>query len=323
MRRDRAAPCWISLLTLVVVALLAPARPAAAADWDHPADVAYERGARSFRQGDLAAASDHLLRARELAPESARIALLLGITLTERGDFDAGREQLQAALLLEPENALAHLFLGIAFQEFGEPERAEAALESARRLDPELEGAVAYRLGLLALGRRNPDAARAQFELARGGADDLVARSAEVFLRAPSAPRRWGAAATLGAEYDSNPRVESRTRDRDWLNVFEVDLASRLVDAERITAYAGLQSSFSAYADENDFNLAQNRGTLFVSARLAERLDADVEYFFESLWAGYDSYRRRHFVEPALRIRPRDDHSSARRPRIGIPQAGG
>lgn len=259
-----------------------------------------------------------LARARDLGADAERVTYLEGLALLRQSAWAAARIRFESVVTANTDHARAWLLLGVARAELGDREAAAAAFRTARELDPELSSEVNYRLGLLARERRRDSEARDLLEEARTGAPGTVlARSADRELQQLSRrPRRWRAWATVGAEWDSNANLIGDdgsliglARERDTRGITELGVMARLYDTESVRAWIGLELHASRHDEARDFDTEAGRASLRISADLAENLFADLRYFAESTWLDFDSFRRRHFVEPALRVRLSSSHA--------------
>ncbi len=232
--RTVALACLLGLLSI-------PVEAPAGESPESKAAAAYDRGARALRQGDSAAAAEHLERALEFAPSDTQSLALYSRALLEQGrteeaianleklraidpdatdvhfllamahfrlgQWEAARDQLLEARERQPNEGRVHLLLGRAYQELGDNESAERALVEAARIDPALLGPVAYRRGLLALEQQKLVEAREFFEeVNEKMPNSTLARSAEAYIKylESGAGRRWNAWVTLGAAHDTN-----------------------------------------------------------------------------------------------------------------------
>ena len=147
LARERLADAEATLHALLEVAPRAPEA------WAALGDLAWQRG-------DVAAAEQAYLTARELAPEEPDYRIRLGILLVEsyggRRHAEAAAE-FRRALALRPTATELHYRLGCVHQESGDP--ASAALALARYLASEPDGRFAQDAGLrlLALQREPPE----------------------------------------------------------------------------------------------------------------------------------------------------------------------
>ncbi len=140
-------------LSIAIVLLLAWAAPSRAAD---EGVVLRAEAARLAADGKCDRALPLLERARTLAPDDARAALLQGECLLQGRRYVEAVLPLEDATRLDPDSAKAALYLGMAKYHAGDPAGADAALERAEKLAPDDAQVALYRgLALLDLARND------------------------------------------------------------------------------------------------------------------------------------------------------------------------
>jgi Flp pilus assembly protein TadD len=99
----------------------------------------YRRGSELLENGDFAAASVPLERARKLEPDKTSIREALGRAYFRSGRFSRAAEEFEAVVERAPVNDFAHFCLGRALEKTGRPGRARhhAGLAAGMRPDRE------------------------------------------------------------------------------------------------------------------------------------------------------------------------------------------
>jgi tetratricopeptide (TPR) repeat protein len=87
-------------------------------------------------EGDLTEARNMANKARDLLPQDAGVAAVLGRVACLGGDFDYAMRVLEEGLRTRPDDAQMHYFLGVCRQEKGMAEEGRASLQKALELDP-------------------------------------------------------------------------------------------------------------------------------------------------------------------------------------------
>ena len=97
----------------------------------------YKRGSELLENGDFAAASIPLERARRLEPDKTSIREALGRAYFRSGRFGRAAEEFEAVVERAPVNDFAHFCLGRALEKTGRPGRARhhAGLAAGMRPD--------------------------------------------------------------------------------------------------------------------------------------------------------------------------------------------
>jgi len=333
---------WLRIA--VLGALLLAGGPASAdrPEVAGPADPHYERGAHLLRQGDIDAAVAELARAAELAPDEPRVLALyaqallvsgdaaaslsvlerlravdptapgleyfLGLASYRQGDWAATREHLKESLEGSPDAALNHLFLAVAHQELGELDLADAELEKAVAADPTLAGQVAYRRGIIAIARRDPDAAKAHFEVAEATLPGSpLARSAATYATRLDAlfEKPWEVHASAGLGYDSNLNLAN---DSDPFVSSGLQAGRGIAEVGGSYAFGDRDASLRIgqtlyshfYTDHGIFDQLVNRTWAQARKQISSAISADLRYTFEFAWADWSQFRQTHAVEPGL-----------------------
>jgi protein O-mannosyl-transferase len=133
-----------------------------------PLSVEASQGlAEAYRAAGDPRSTEVLVRATHLAPHDPRVWANLGAALLESGQPEHAVEALRRATLLAPGNARLHDNLGAVLESLGRTEDAVAAYEAARAGSPPL-AQPRIRLAEIALGRGNPQRARALIDEAVG-----------------------------------------------------------------------------------------------------------------------------------------------------------
>lgn len=127
------------------------------------AAIANLRGVINYRQGDLAAAREALVRATELQNDNAGYHRNLGLVYLGLGNTQGAVETLRRAVSLEPDDALGRNQLGQAYMLLGRCDDAIFELEQAVTLEPN-EVLINLNLGIAHFDCQNYSAARPYFE---------------------------------------------------------------------------------------------------------------------------------------------------------------
>jgi hypothetical protein len=193
------------------------------------------------------------------ATEDAAQLFHTGRIAFENEDFSAALEAFESAVRAGLPGPAVQFNIGVAAFRLKRFERAEAAfLEAAST--PSMAALAHYNLGLVALGRAEPGAARRWFARAAQEADDERLRTlAQDQLAAlpPSPPDSdWAGYASVGSGYDDNVALRS---DSDVLGVsgagdgyFDVQLAVSAPLAQSWRFNAGV--IFLDYQDLHEFD---------------------------------------------------------------------
>lgn len=101
-----------------------------------------------LKQGELALAKSHYLKALELAPEDTQILFNLGVICMQQGFVDSAIRYYQKAVQIQPDHYPAHNNLGVAFLAKQHLAFALCHFKEALRLQPQNE-ALAYTVKML------------------------------------------------------------------------------------------------------------------------------------------------------------------------------
>ena len=96
----------------------------------------YERGAKSFNEGQFAEGENALNQALKLFPDYFQALELLGKELVKAGRYEAGTPVLLHALKVNPRAAASHYALGVAYLKLGQLDSAIASLNKAASFNP-------------------------------------------------------------------------------------------------------------------------------------------------------------------------------------------
>lgn len=102
-------------------------------------DLLLRRGREALKQGDTAAAIEHLTALTDHAPDFAEGWHLRASAYFEAGLYGPALADLERALALNPNNYNAIFGLGTILETFGDPDRAYQAYSRARALHPHHE----------------------------------------------------------------------------------------------------------------------------------------------------------------------------------------
>ena len=257
--------CMIaSPLAFVALALSLSAQP-----------TALDEGVRLIREGRFDQALGKLQEAHRIAPRSATVENLLGITETQLGHIDIADSHYRNAIRLDPSQAAPHRNLGFNLLNSKDFVRAEPELRAASRLDQSDHFAHYYLLLLaLAAGRdsealaessragelvsNDPEAGAGLIEAEiRMGRVDEATSSIERLEQANqlTSAREYSIAVLLGKHAFYRQEVHCFQRisslDPSWENRYNLALAL-LYDnqpAEASTLLAGLHAERPAHAD--------------------------------------------------------------------------
>lgn len=327
----------------VALALLIATDAGAAEERSPAGEVAYERGAHALRLGDAEKAVIELARAvaenpddpealnlyaralllaerpakavevlehlRGLEPESPDLEFLMGLAFFRLEDWPRAREHLTLARDVDPRNARARLLLGIAHQVLEEDEAAEAELRQAATLDPSLNAQVAYRLGLIAMGRREVAEARRLFEQTITEAPDSpLANTAASRIRALGGGdvRPWSAYVASGAQYDTNVNLGGGgdtfvvSSESDYAALFEGGASARVLERDRFDLRVGYRGYLLAHRDVKDLDVEANRGWVTAGYVFSDSVRGRMTYELDWAWADFESFYRTQAIEPAV-----------------------
>jgi tetratricopeptide (TPR) repeat protein len=178
-----------------------------------------EEAGKAFGRGQPDHAERALISALALAPKSAEVHMLLGVSFQMRGDHAKAAESLNHALILRPDDPATLMYLGISQFESGLIEQALHSFEHASELAPGMTSAW-YNLGkALKVQLRRVEACKAMkhvlqldpghilartsladTQIGLGDIPAAVANYREVLRRQPEHPDAWFALANLKIE---------------------------------------------------------------------------------------------------------------------------
>ncbi len=337
----------IAAMALIVALGVGVSQGTAAAE-STSATVLYERGASALRAGDGDSASGFLEQATELEPDDWKIQALYARALLVKGDNVKAIEAFDRVEQLNPgakdinyyrgiasyrlgrwadtlrylgqvsaerdQSGRLHLYKGISYQELQDYPAAEAELAKAAELDPTLEGATAYRLGVMALQRK--DVAEAEVYLRRVEASvpgSALARSAKAYLEQIDSGlyRPFALYARLGGGYDSNVSLqtgefEGYSELASGVGSAEFGINGLVVDTEKLDVRVGATGYINFHGGEpaKTYDQILANGFALASYEINERARIGVGYNFEYVWADYKNFRLTNAVEGSFRFIP-------------------
>jgi len=237
--------------------------------------TAMEDGVRLIREGRFDQALVKLQQAHMIAPRSATIENLLGITETQLGHIDEAGRHYRNAIRLDPTQAAPHRNLGFNLLNSRDYSHAEPELREASRLDPNDKFAHDYlMLLMLATGRdtealaeaaqagelvdRDPEASAAliEAEVRMGRAEDASGRLQRLEQTDQISPAREYSIAVLLSQralytQAANSFRRIATLDPSWENRYNLALAFLYAQqpAEAATLLAALHTERPTHAD--------------------------------------------------------------------------
>ena len=144
--------------------------------------------------GHLPRSLDLILRARALAPRTARVHYLLGLYYTDTRQVKLSLDAFEEALRLDPANAKAHNNRGSALEQLGRAGDAEAAFRQALTLDTRLAQPYINLGHLLEQRGARQDAAAVYAQAIDNGLDREMFeqyRAAAIGLQTDASPATW------------------------------------------------------------------------------------------------------------------------------------
>ena len=319
-----SARAWIFWALAIGVA----AGPAFAAD---EATVLRQRAEQLAAADKCDEALPRARRARELAPNDARAALVEGRCLLRMGlyrdaiaplttareldpslsgvstdlaqahyhldDLDAASAELDRAEKENPDDARMHLYRGLVYSRQARQREAATSFDRASGLDPGLTGIAALYAGRSWAGAQERESARASLERARTAAPDSEwARAAETELDALDAPYRrsvWGEVYG-GAEYDSNVTLRTGAGVDPFTQAVFPSIDNNKHEDMRGIYGGEVGAEFLRDPDQSAGVVGGYDGTAYTDVN-----EFDLQYPWLSLW-----YDRRLDEDTWLRLQP-------------------
>ena len=204
---------------------------------------------------------------RELDPEVPDLAFMEGLAQLRLAHWPEAVAQLEVARSEAPDSARVALLLGTAYQESGSVPEAEKEFAEALVLDPTLEPQVRYLRAIAAAGRKDRASAHRLFEQLRAefpGSELARSAAAHAELLGLGGERRWSAFASVGLEYDSNANFAGEdpallaSRQGDGAAVFQAGIDGTVFRRDPFLVRVGYSGYLSAYQDLHDFDIEAN-----------------------------------------------------------------
>jgi tetratricopeptide (TPR) repeat protein len=252
-------------------------------------------------------------RAVTLDPENPEVRLDLATALLAAGRPAEASAELERVVGEQPENARAHLLLGIAAYQERRYQDSLAPLARSAQLDPGLKLQARYYTGLANAFLGDLSSSSGAFadaaSLEPGNALSRSAAELRDDLERQQ-PRDWSIEATLGGEFDSNPRIvsddDSEDREEVFRGIARLGGWYRLISTESASLRAGYDGYVARNSDENDVDqhthVAWLSGTWFSGPfRFGARYD------FADTFMDYNhEFRRMQRISPNVGIETGD-----------------
>ena len=248
---------------------------------------------------------------RELDPEVPDLAFMEGLAQLRLAHWPEAVAQLEVARSEAPDSARVALLLGTAYQESGSVPEAEKEFAEALVLDPTLEPQVRYLRAIAAAERKDRASAHRLFTQLRAefpGSELARSAAAHAEMLGLGGERRWSAFASVGLEYDSNANFAGEdpallaSRQGDGAAVFQAGIDGTVFMRDPFLVRVGYSGYLSAYQDLHDFDIEAN--SLFGEAiyKISDLLSLELDYEFDFVAADWSSFLQSHAIEPAVNL---------------------